>query len=193
MSRYISAVRAGTAMICGVLSAILCQPIAHAETFESVEPPVCINNLSEQVSFENQKNDRGNLAAGMARRDSEGKPLILRFNYHLAPAGMQHFIDLHECAHHQTGDVDRPHPPRNSPEHLMNESIADCIAILRIRDEFSDAETLFDTIITQLRNDMTQAGFPEISISSRLSNIKNCYADYPPAARFISQILQDRQ
>ena len=164
----------------------------HAESYEIVSPPVCINNLSETVIFAQQDNDRGRFAAGMARRDGEGRPVIYRFNYRFATAGMQHFIDLHECAHHQTGDIDRPHPPRNSPEHLMNESIADCIAILRIRDEFDTPDRLFDEITAQLRADMSAAGFPEISISSRLSNISNCYADYPPAEQFISRILQDR-
>ena len=165
----------------------------RAERDELVSPPVCKNNLSQTVIFETRDNDRGKYAAGMARRDGEGRPVIYRFNYRFAPAGMQHFIDLHECAHHQTGDIDRPHPPRNSPEHLMNESIADCIAILRIRDEFDKPARLFDEITAQLRTDMSAAGFPEISVSSRLSNITNCYADYPPAEQFISRILQDRE
>ena len=55
---------------------------------------------------------------------------------------MQKFIDLHECAHHQTGDVDRPIPPQNSPLQMMNESIADCIATLRIRDEEKNGKLL---------------------------------------------------
>ena len=184
------------AMIYGVMIMAMAQLFwpyaAYAERYELVSPPICKNNLSEQVIFESHDNDRGRFAAGMARRDGEGRPVVYRFNFQFAPAGMQHFIDLHECAHHQTGDIDRPHPPRNSPEHLMNESIADCIAILRIRDEFDMPDRLFDEIAAQLRADMSAAGFPEISISSRLSNISNCYADYPPAEQFISRILQDR-
>jgi len=189
-------IRLPVAMVYGIVMLACVQlfwPHAvHAESYKIVPPPVCINNLSETVIFAQQDNDRGRFAAGMARRDGEGRPVIYRFNYRFAPAGMQHFIDLHECAHHQTGDVDRPHPPRNSPEHLMNESIADCIAILRIRDEFDTPDRLFDEITAQLRADMSAAGFPEISVSSRLSNITNCYADYPPAEQFISRILQDR-
>ena len=28
----------------------------------------------------------------------------------------------------ETGDIDQPHPLRNSPDHMMNDRIADCIA-----------------------------------------------------------------
>ena len=65
----------------------------------------------------------------MAIRGPDRKPIIYRFNYEKSPPEFQIFVDYHECAHHQTGHVDQPHPPRNSYEHLMNESIADCLAI----------------------------------------------------------------
>ena len=96
--------------------------------------PKCLNNLGEAVVFINGNSDRQKPAAGMAKRDEKGQPVVVRFNYENAPIELQQFIDFHECAHHQVGDIDRPHPPRNSYEHLMNESVADCIAILRVRD-----------------------------------------------------------
>ena len=57
----------------------------------------------------------------MAIRGPDRKPIIYRFNYEKSPPEFQIFVDYHECAHHQTGHVDQPHPPRNSYEHLMNE------------------------------------------------------------------------
>ena len=67
-------------------------------------------------------------ATGMARRDAGGRPMVSRYDYELAPSELQSFIDFHECVHRQVGDVDQIHPPHNSVEHLMNESIADYIA-----------------------------------------------------------------
>lgn len=166
---------------------------AAAETGHAVTaPPACINNLEEPVMFEDRKSGNGAFAAGMARRDEDGQPVVYRVNFHRSPPAMQVFIDLHECAHHQTGDIDRPHPPRNSPEHLMNESIADCIAILRIRDEAAFAGISFDDVAEALTNDMAKAGFPEISISSRVSNISNCHQHYPSATSFTNGVLRER-
>jgi len=60
----------------------------------------------------------------------------------------------------------------------MNESIADCVAILRVRDEEGHSESEFDEVVDPLRQEMARAGFPEISVSSRISNIDNCYRRY---------------
>ena len=113
-------------------------------------------------------------------------------NYQLASAAFQMFIDRHECAHHQTGDVDRPHPPMNSPEHLMNESIADCVAILRLREEWGDDRSAYGEVISGLEEAMTAVGFPQVSTASRVQNIANCYANYGSSESFIQGVLDQR-
>ena len=152
----------------------------------------CLNNLGEAVVFINGNSDRQKPAAGMAKRDEKGQPVVVRFNYENAPIELQQFIDFHECAHHQIGDIDRPHPPRNSYEHLMNESIADCIAILRVRDEEESTYESYENLITSLEKDMKHVGFPPISISSRISNISNCYKNYGSVKSFIAGVIEKR-
>ena len=142
--------------------------------------------------FINGNSDKQKPAAGMAKRDENGQPIVVQFNYESAPVELQQFIDFHECAHHQVGDIDRPHPPRNSYEHLMNESIADCIAILRFRDDEESTYESYENLIASLEKDMENIGFPVISISSRMSNISNCYKDYGSANSFISGVLAKR-
>ena len=154
--------------------------------------PKCLNNLGETVIFINGKSDGQKFAAGMAKKDENGQPIVVRFDYESAPVEIQQFIDFHECAHHQVGDIDRPHPPRNSYEHLMNESIADCIAILRFRDDEESTYESYENLIASLEKDMENIGFPVISISSRMSNISNCYKDYESANSFISGVLEKR-
>ena len=131
-------------------------------------------------------------AAGMARRDDKGVPVIYRFAYAKSPQSLQKFIDRHECAHHQTGDIDRPHPPRNSPDHMMNESIADCIAILRMRDESTDSQAQIKNVTIALRQAMDAVGFPPSTIDSRISNIDNCAQKDTTAAEFIKAVLDHR-
>ncbi len=154
--------------------------------------PACTNNKGEQVQFNTTDRGRPGLAAGMAIRDGNGKPVVLRSNFASAPHEFQQFIDRHECAHHQTGDVDRPHPPRNGPEHLMNESISDCVAIRRLRDEEGFDDRAFDKVTAALRSDMAKIGFPEISIASRIRNILGCFKNPASAGDLIRQVLQER-
>ncbi len=161
-------------------------------TYNVVTPPTCTNNKGETVRFIDRSRGRPGLAAGMADRDGSGKPVVFRSNYTAAPPEFQSFIDRHECAHHQTGDVDRPHPPRNSPGHLMNESISDCVAILRLRDEDGYDRAAFDRVAAAMRNDMAKIGFPEISISSRISNIDNCFTKSGAPQDFVNRILKKR-
>jgi hypothetical protein len=168
------------------------QPTQPPPTYDVIDPQPCTNNKGEAVRFIERSRGRAGMAAGMAIRDSSGKPVIFRSNYAAAPAEFQSFIDRHECAHHQTGDVDRPHPPRNSAEHLMNESISDCIAILRMRDEDDYDRAAFSRVAAAMRHEMAKIGFPEISISSRISNIDNCYTKYGPPQDFITGILKQR-
>ncbi|MDA8859962.1 hypothetical protein N9I33_00690 [Paracoccaceae bacterium] len=134
---------------------------------QDLKMPKCQNNLGEVVVFINGSSDKQKPAAGMAKRDENGQPIVVRFNYESAPVELHQFIDFHECAHHQVGDIDRPHPPRNSYEHLMNESIADCIAILRFRDDEESTYESYENLIASLEKDMENIGFPVISISSR--------------------------
>lgn len=157
-----------------------------------VSPPECTNQIGETVVFATRDTVRSGVAAGMANRSADGTPMVFRMNYQSAPPAFQRFIDLHECAHHQTGDVDRPHPPRNSPAHLMNESIADCVAILRIRDESADPDAVISELIPALRQAMTQVGFPTVSTDSRVANLEHCVANYGKASDFIAGVLESR-
>ncbi len=160
--------------------------------YDVVAPPVCTNNKGEPVHFIDSSRGRPGIAAGMADRDGSGKPVIFRSNYNATPPEFHSFIDRHECAHHQTGDVDRPHPPRNGPEHLMNESISDCVAILRLRDEDGYDRAAFNRVAAAMRNDMALIGFPESSIGSRISNIGNCFAKHGASQDLVNKILKQR-
>ncbi|MDA0959928.1 MAG: hypothetical protein O2835_03385 [Proteobacteria bacterium] len=162
------------------------------QTFAVVAPPNCQNNEGEIVRFENRSSQTAKSAAGMAKNDGNGQPVIYRFSYERSPAALQNFIDLHECAHHQTGDIDLPHPPRNSPAHMMNESIADCIATLRIRDETEDGASRINDAAGALTAAMEIVGLPKLTIDSRISNINNCRLKDLSAADFIDGVLVHR-
>ena len=161
--------------------------------YKIASPPICKNNLGEKVLFRDVDNGRAKSAAGMAKRNESGTPIVYRFAYQHSPKPLQQFIDLHECAHHQTGDVDLPHPPRNSPEHMMNESIADCIATLRIRDEISEGEGVVFQAVEQLMQDMIKIGFPAVTTESRKANIFNCLQKNETADAFIDGVLKHRK
>jgi len=154
--------------------------------------PECSNNKGEQVQFSTTDRGRPGVSAGMAIRNGSGQPVVLRFNFASAPRELQQFIDRHECAHHQTGDVDRPVPPRNGPEYLWNEAISDCVAIRRLRDEEGFDKRAFDKLTGTLRNDMAKIGFPESSIASRIRNISGCFKNPASAADLIRHVLQER-
>ena len=177
-----------------IIAFATCTALAQETTpsFEIASPPACQNNKGEPVRFENQISPKAKSAAGMARRDDKGVPVIYRFAYAKSPQSLQKFIDRHECAHHQTGDIDRPHPPRNSPDHMMNESIADCIAILRMRDETIDSQAQIKNLTTALRQAMDAFGFPPSTIDSRISNIDNCAQKDTTAVQFIKAVLDHR-
>ena len=68
--------------------------------YEIVSSPSCKNNLGEKVLFRDVDNERAKSAAGMAKRDETGTPIVYRFAYQHSPKPLQQFIDLHECAHH---------------------------------------------------------------------------------------------
>ena len=177
-----------------IIAFATCTALAQETTpsFEIASPPACQNNKGEPVRFENQISPKAKSAAGMARRDDKGVPVIYRFAYAKSPQSLQKFIDRHECAHHQTGDIDRPHPPRNGPDHMMNESIADCIAILRMREESTDSQAQIKNVTIALRQAMDAVGFPPSTIDSRISNIDNCAQKDSTAAEFIRAVLGHR-
>jgi len=161
-------------------------------SFEITDPPNCSNNNGESVIFTNIRNSNISSAAGMASRDNDGLPVVYRFSYHKSSESLQRFIDLHECAHHQTGDIDLPHPPRNSQAHMMNESISDCIATLRIRDEYEEGQSILKSAISELETAMNEMGFPSTSVGSRISNISNCFEKKETAQEFIEGVLEFR-
>jgi hypothetical protein len=165
---------------------------ATAQPFELVDAPACVNNKGEPVAFRSVEGTRQPLAAGMARRGANGEPMVMRSNFAAAPGPLQQFIDRHECAHHQTGDVDMPHPPRNGPVHLMNEAVADCIAVLRLRDEEGYDAGRLKQVVEALSADMKKIGFPGISISSRVRNIESCFAREGGADELINARLGER-
>lgn len=184
---------AGTMALCLVaVSSALAQQNGSVNAADLAAVPVCSNNKGEQVEFSSSDRGRPGLAAGMAIRDASGTPVVMRTNYAAAPREFQQFIDRHECAHHQTGDVDRPHPARNGPDHLMNESISDCVAIRRLRDEEGFGKPSFDKVAAALRADMAKIGFPESSIASRIRNLSGCFANPASADDLITQVLRQR-
>ena len=175
---------------------VMARPASSDENhlkYEIASPPSCKNNLGEKVLFRDVDNGRAKSAAGMAKRNETGTPIVYRFAYQHSPKPLQQFIDLHECAHHQTGDVDLPHPQRNSPEHMMNESIADCIATLRIRDEITGGEGVVFQAVEQLIKDMIKIGFSNLTMESRKANILNCLQKNESADAFIDDVLQHRK
>ena len=181
--------------IAGICIPLTSLSSAHGEenkSFKITTPPLCMNYKKEKVQFINTDKGRPGIAAGMAKKDKRGNPVIYRSNFAAAPKDFQKFIDRHECAHHQTGDVDRPHPPRNGPEHLMNESIADCIAILTLRDLEGYDQEGFKRVANAMKHDMEKIGFPEISVSSRISNITNCFKKEETAKAFVKKVLKRR-
>ena len=164
------------------------QTLIAADPHPLIDPPRCFNHLGETVEYITRSASQGQVAAGMATRDSDGRPIIVRMNSDKADPAFQRFVDFHECAHHQVGHVDQLHPPRNSLDHLMNESIADCVAILRVREE---ANHTYSQVIEALTEAMSLVGFPKISTDSRLSNVQNCYSKEESSAEFVKK-MQDQ-
>lgn len=171
------------------MACILClqsKVLIAASLYPFIDPPVCFNYLREAVEHITRSSKQGQVAAGMANRDSDRRPVIVGMNYDKADPTSQRFVDFHECAHHQGGHVDQPHPPRNSFDYLMNESIADCVAILRIQEK---ANHTYSKVIGGLSKAMILVGFPEISTDSRFSNLENCYAKNRSSNAFIAEVI----
>ena len=75
----------------------------------------------------------------------------------------------------------------------MNESIADCIATLRIRDEITGGEDVVFQAAEQLIKDMIKMEFPTLTIESRKANILNCLQKNESADAFIDGVLRHRE
>ena len=160
--------------------------------FNVIAPPSCSNNIGEQVQFKTVETTRAKGTAGMAKRDKNGLLVVYRFDYELSPHSLQRFIDFHECAHHQTGDIDMPRPLQNSPEHMMSESIADCIASMRIRDELNEGTEIVLVAILELTKAMDGKGFTALTTQSRISNITHCLQKDTLAVTFVDAVLKHR-
>ena len=74
----------------------------------------------------------------------------------------------------------------------MNESIADCIAILHMRDETTNSQAQIINVTMALRQAMGEVGFPPSTIDSRISNIDNCAQKNTTAVEFIKTVLDHR-
>ena len=158
--------------------------------YKIIDAPHCINNKGEEVKFQNMKSNNSKITLGIAKKDGEGKPIIYRFNYNQSSKPLQMFIDYHECAHHQTGDLDKPHPPQNSFEHLMKESIADCIAAIRMKSDNINGRVYIKKALSELNKSMKYIGFDKSSIKSRGDNILNCFNKNISLSAYIENIIK---
>ena len=156
------------------------------------KPPLCINNNGKNVNFQNLDSKTGKFTAGVAKKDVKGLPIIYRFNYQKAPKSLQMFIDFHECAHHQTGDLEEKLPEQNSLEYMMKESIADCVAAIRMKSDYINGKTLIKEALVELKKTMIVIGFPKSTIESREINIKKCFKKNIPLSTYINNILKKR-
>ena len=154
--------------------------------------PLCSNNNGKNVYFQNRDSKTGKFTAGVAKKDVNGLPVIYRFNYQKAPKSLQMFIDFHECAHHQTGDLEKKPPKQNSLEYMMKESIADCVAAIRMKSDYINGKTLIKEALVELKKTMIVIGFPKLTIQSRVHNIKNCFKKDILLKTYINKILEKR-
>jgi hypothetical protein len=156
------------------------------------KPPLCTNNNGKNVYFKNLNSKTGMFPAGVAKKDINGLPVIYRFNYQKAPKSLQIFIDFHECAHHQTGDLEKKPPQQNSFEYMMKESIADCVAAIRIKSDTINGKILMKEVLVELKKDMTTIGFPKSTIESRKLNIVKCFKKDISLSTYIDNVLHKR-
>ena len=77
---------------------------------------------------------------------------------------------------------------------MMNESIADCIATLRIRAKIVTGRNVVRQAVQQLVEDMVKIDFFSATTTySRKSNILNCLEKEEAAEAFIDRILRHRE
>lgn len=173
------------------------QYLAYSQTsnleYKISKPPLCSNNRGEKVFFKNLSSKTGRFTAGVAKKDVNGSPIIYRFNYQKSSKALQMFIDFHECAHHQTGDLEKKPPLQNSFEYMMKESIADCVASIRIKKDKINGKLIIKKALIELKKDMTIIGFSKSTIESRELNIKNCFKKEISLAEYLNNVLEKRE
>jgi hypothetical protein len=160
--------------------------------YEINDPPECFNNKGEPVKFVNMKSKTGKITIGIAKKDALGKPIIYRFNYDKSSKFLQQFIDYHECAHHQTGDLEKTNLPQNSKDYLLKEDIADCIATIRTKSDHLNAKNLILITIKELKKAMTYIGFDELAIKRREDNILKCFNKNISLTNYIEDIFKQK-
>ena len=160
---------------------------------EIVVPPQCFNNKGEAVKFKNMKSKTGKITIGIAKKDASGKPIIYRFNYDNSPESLQIFVDFHECAHHQTGDLENINLLQNSKERILKEDIADCIAAIRMKSDHLNARNLIKNTLIELKKAMTYIGFEELAIKRREDNILKCFNKNILLPNYIEDILKQNK
>ena len=74
----------------------------------------------------------------------------------------------------------------------MKESIADCVAAIRIKSDKINGHFLIKKILVELNKDMTIIGFSKSKIESRKMNIKNCFKKNISLSTYIDDILNKR-
>ena len=156
------------------------------------QPPLCFNNKGEKVLFQNLNSKIGKITAGVAKKGVNGLPIIYRFNYQKSPNSLQLFIDYHECAHHQTGDLDKRPPPQNIIQYMIKENIADCVASIRMKSDKINGEILIKETLLELKKAMRVIGFSKAIIESRELNIKKCFKKNISLKSYINHILNKR-
>jgi len=161
--------------------------------YEIADPPGCFNNKGEAVKFENMKSKTGKITIGIAKKDILGKPIVYRFNYDKSSKPLQKFVDYHECAHHQTGDLEKRNLPHNSKDYLLREDIADCIAAIRMKSDHLNARTLIKNTLIELKKAMTYIGFDELAIKRREDNILKCFNKNIFLPNYIEDILKQNK
>lgn len=160
--------------------------------YEITDPPGCFNNKGEAVKFENMKSKTGKVTIGIAKKDILGKPIVYRFNYDKSSKPLQKFVDYHECAHHQTGDLEKRNLPHNSKDYLLREDIADCIAAIRMKSDHLNSKNLIIITLKELKKAMRFIGFDELSIKRREDNILKCFNKNISLTNYIENVAKQK-
>ena len=75
---------------------------------------------------------------------------------------------------------------------MMKESIADCLASIRIKSDKINGQFLIKEALVELKKDMTIIGFSKSTIESREMNIKKCFKKNITLSTYIDNILNKR-
>ena len=75
---------------------------------------------------------------------------------------------------------------------MMKESIADCVAAIRIKSDKINGKILMKEVLVELKKDMTNIGFPKSTIESRELNIVKCFEKDISLSTYIDNVLHKR-